>query len=221
MSANPSQVVVVDDHPLLRQGTAGLVADQSDTSVVRSDPPRSARVPRHSNLAGANSPVVWHLDGQPAAAIKPLWSVRRCGECEVPRASIRCKSLQPGHLRWRRRVKPDKSPFRKVTQPRFTMGRTQAMLCVVASRGQSGGGEEREKGGGRGRRRRAVPGLQPHGHDHEAMLILLVGWPQLSGTLIVFQRNLNLSAFHHAEEVEQKATVERNPQGLTAVRGIH
>jgi DNA-binding NarL/FixJ family response regulator len=36
MSANSSQIriLVVDDHPLLRQGIAGLVADQSDMSVV-------------------------------------------------------------------------------------------------------------------------------------------------------------------------------------------
>ena len=36
MSANPSQIriLVVDDHPLLRQGIAGLVADQSDMNLV-------------------------------------------------------------------------------------------------------------------------------------------------------------------------------------------
>ena len=36
MSADPRQIriLVVDDHPLLRQGIAGLVADQSDMSLV-------------------------------------------------------------------------------------------------------------------------------------------------------------------------------------------
>jgi len=36
MSANPSQIriLVVDDHPLLRQGIAGLVGDQPDMSLV-------------------------------------------------------------------------------------------------------------------------------------------------------------------------------------------
>ena len=36
MSADPSliRILVVDDHPLLRQGIAGLVADQSDMSLV-------------------------------------------------------------------------------------------------------------------------------------------------------------------------------------------
>jgi DNA-binding NarL/FixJ family response regulator len=36
MNANPSQIriLVVDDHPLLRQGIAGLVADQPDMSLV-------------------------------------------------------------------------------------------------------------------------------------------------------------------------------------------
>jgi DNA-binding NarL/FixJ family response regulator len=36
MSANPSQIriLVVDDHPLLRQGIAGLVVEQSDMSLV-------------------------------------------------------------------------------------------------------------------------------------------------------------------------------------------
>jgi hypothetical protein len=48
-----------------------------------------------------------------------------------------------------------------------------------------------------------------------------VSWAQISGTLVVLQRNLNLSAFHHAKEVEQKPTIERNPQGLTAVGSIY
>ena len=36
MSANPSQIriLVVDDHPLLRQGIARLFADQPDMSLV-------------------------------------------------------------------------------------------------------------------------------------------------------------------------------------------
>ena len=36
MNATPSQIriLVVDDHPLLRQGIARLVADQSDMSLV-------------------------------------------------------------------------------------------------------------------------------------------------------------------------------------------
>jgi DNA-binding NarL/FixJ family response regulator len=31
---SPSRIMAVDDHPLLRQGIAGLVADQSDMKMV-------------------------------------------------------------------------------------------------------------------------------------------------------------------------------------------
>ena len=66
---------------------------------------------------------------------------------------------------------------------------------------------EKKEGGGR-RRRRANSGLQPHGHHEVAVLIFRVAWPQIGGTLIILERNLNLSAFHHTREVEQKATLK-------------
>ena len=89
----------------------------------------------------------------------------------------------PAHFRARAasaaRVASFKSPFWKVTQPRFSEGRRQPMFCVASDRGSERQRSRRKK------ERRGRTELQSHRHHHVAPAILIqVGWPQLSGTLI-------------------------------------